>query len=121
LRWWFQENFQKKNGPENKLKTIFLNLITILQSDIEKLSPTNGQCNSMKRNAEYIGNSKRPKRPYTKKSSTKTERHTLQETTAEKDIGVIISSNLKVESPIRKKFKQKKNCWTQQNKVKLIN
>jgi len=43
----------------------------------------------------YIGNPKRPKHPYTMKSATSSERNTLQETTAEKDLGVHISSNLK--------------------------
>ena len=70
-----------------------------LQSDIEKLvqwaDDWSMQFNGEKCKVMYIGNTRRPKHPYTMESANKLERHTLQETIVEKDLGVYISNNLK--------------------------
>ena len=98
----------------------------ILQSDIEKLvqwaDDWSMQFNEEKCKVMYIGNTKRLKHPYTMKSSTKLERHTLQETTVEKDLGVYISNNLKwknqVDHSVQKAnavlgaLKRTFSCWT---------
>ncbi len=70
----------------------------------------------------YISNTKRLKHPYTMKSSTKLECHTLQETTDEMDLGVYISNNLKwknqVDHSVQKAnavlgaLRRTFSCWT---------
>jgi len=86
---WALNHICKLFADDSKLIGIIRNTqdsIT-LQSDIEKLVQWADdwfmQFNGEKCKVMYIGNTRRPKHPYTMESANKLERHTLQETIVE--------------------------------------
>ena len=97
-----------------------------LQSDIDLLvqwaQDWSMLFNDEKCKVMYIGNKKRTKHIYSIKSSTNLVPHILQETPAEKDLGVYISNNLKwrtqVDHAVQKansvlgSLKRSFSCWT---------